>query len=187
MKTLPLVVFALAVLAQWLVPLAAIRQHEKVLVEGQLVRLKCTAPDPYDPLRGRYLAVRPEATEADVDKELKSYRGPGYAMLAIGADGLASVTRLERQRPAEGLFVRVRVRYAHEGKARFDWPFDRYYLNETLAPEADRWLADSLRSTKAVLAEVRVLDGRAVLEDLSLDGKSFREHLKQRLKTAKDP
>lgn len=187
MKSLPLGVFALTVLAQWLVPLAAIRQHEKVLVEGQLVRLKCTAPDPYDPLRGRYLAVRPEASEVKVDKELKSYRGPGYAVLAIGADGIATVNRIERERPAEGLFVRVRVRWAYEGKARFDWPFDRYYLNETLAPEADRWLAESLRSAKSVLAEVRVFDGRAVLEDLSLDGKSFREHLKQRLKTTQDP
>lgn len=182
MKSLPLVLFALTVLAQWVVPLAAVRQHERVLVEGALIRLKCTAPDPYDPLRGRYLAVRPEITEAPANKELSSRRGPAYALLEVGTDGIATVTRIERERPASGRYVRVRVRWASESTVHFEWPFDRYYLNEKLAPEADRWLAESLRSAKGVLAEVRVLDGRAVLADLTLDGKSFRTHLQERLK-----
>jgi uncharacterized membrane-anchored protein len=182
MKSLPLVLFALTVLAQWAVPLAAVRQHERVLTEGELIRLKCTAPDPYDPLRGRYLAVRPEISEAPADKELMSHRGPAYALLDVGADGLATVSRIERERPASGRFVRVHVRWASGATVRFEWPFDRYYLNEKLAPEADRWLAESLRSAKGVLAEVRVLNGRAVLADLTLDGKSFREHLQERLK-----
>ena len=37
-------------------------------------------------------------------------------------------------------------------------------------------------SDKGIIAEVRVLKGRAVLADLSLDGQSFREILKQRVK-----
>jgi len=183
MKSLPLVLFGLTVLAQWAVPLAAVRQHERVLAEGELIRLKCTAPDPYDPLRGRYLAVRPEITEAPVDQERISRSGPAYALLEAGADGVATVTRIERERPVSGRFVRVHVRWTTGATARFEWPFDRYYLNEKLAPEADRWLAESLRSARGVLAEVRVLDGRAVLADLTLDGKSFRTHLQERLKT----
>lgn len=183
MKSLPLVLFALTVLAQWVVPLAAVRQHERVLAEGELIRLKCTAPDPYDPLRGRYLAVRPEIREAPSAQGRMPRQGPAYALLEVGADGIATVTRVERERPASGHHVRVRVRWASESTVHFEWPFDRYYLNEKLAPEADRWLAESLRSAKGVLAEVRVLDGRAVLADLTLDGKSFRTHLQERLKT----
>jgi uncharacterized membrane-anchored protein len=183
MKSLPFVLLALTVLAQWVVPLAAVRQHERVLAEGELIRLKCTAPDPHDPLRGRYLAVRPEITEAPADKELMSHRGPAYIVLDVGTDGIATVTRIERERAVSGRFVRVHVRWASNDSVHFEWPFDRYYLNEKLAPEADRWLAESLRSAKGVLAEVRVLDGRAVLADLTLDGKSFRTHLQERLKT----
>ncbi len=40
----------------------------------------------------------------------------------------------------------------------------------------------AIRSAKGIIAEVRVLSGRAVLADLSLDGKPFREILKQRVK-----
>ena len=187
MKSLPLVLFALTVLAQWAVPLAAVRQHERVLAEGALIRLKCTAPDPYDPLRGRYLAVRPEIQEAPTTPEQMPPRGSAYALLEVGTDGIATVTRIERERPASGRFVRVHVRWASSDAVHFEWPFDRYYLNEKLAPEADRWLAESLRSAKGVLAEVRVLDGRAVLADLTLDGKSFRSHLQERLKTSPEP
>jgi hypothetical protein len=113
-----------------------------------------------------------------------SHRGPAYIVLDVGTDGIATVTRIERERPVSGRFVRVHVRWASNDSVHFEWPFDRYYLNEKLAPEADRWLAESLRSAKGVLAEVRVLDGRAVLADLTLDGKSFRTHLQERLKTA---
>jgi hypothetical protein len=67
-------------------------------------------------------------------------------------------------------------------KALIDWPFDRFYVNEKLAPEADKWFAENIRSTQGITAEVRVLNGRAVLEDLSLDGKPFREILKARVK-----
>ena len=39
--------------------------------------------------------------------------------------------------------------------------------------------------TKGIIAEVRVLNGRAVLADLTLDGKPFREILKERVGVAK--
>ena len=56
-----LAAFAVAAVAQWLLPLSGIWQHERVTSRGTLVRIECAAPDPYDPLRGRYLAVRPRA------------------------------------------------------------------------------------------------------------------------------
>ena len=41
MKTLIWIIFGLAVAAQWAVPLAGIREHEQVIKNGTLVRLKC--------------------------------------------------------------------------------------------------------------------------------------------------
>lgn len=183
MKTLPLIIFGIAVLAQWAAPLSQIWTHEKVLTQGTLIKLKCTAPDPYDPLRGRYLAVRPNQTEAPVPAgmELKPDTQV-YALLTTGADGFATITSLSLTPPASGDYVRVKSRYVFSEKALIDWPFDRFYVNEKLAPEADKWFAENIRSTQGITAEVRVLNGRAVLEDLSLDGKPFREILKARVK-----
>ena len=183
MKTFPLILFAIAALAQWAAPLSQIWTHEQVLAQGTLIRLKCSAPDPYDPLRGRYLAVRPELREATMPAGMKLQKGMQvYAQLAPGADGLATLSGLSLTPPASGDFIRVKARYVYNDKVSFEWPFDRFYVNEKLAPEADKWFAQNIRTAKGIIAEVRVLNGRAVLQDLSLDGKPFREILKERVK-----
>lgn len=183
MKTLPFIIFGIAVLAQWAAPLSQIWTHERVLTQGTLIKLKCTAPDPYDPLRGRYLAVRPNQREAPVPAGMVLHEGTQvYAVLTPGADGFAIISSLTLTPPESGDYVRVKSRYVFNEKAVIEWPFDRFYVNEKLAPEADKWFAENLRSAKGITAEVRVLNGRAVLADLSLDGKPFREILKERVK-----
>lgn len=183
MKTLPLIIFGLAALAQWVAPLLQIWTHEQTLANGTLIKLKCTAPDPYDPLRGRFLAVRPEQREASLPEGMKVERGMHvFATLTTGADGLATITHLSLTPPATGDFIRLKTGYVYDSKASIEWPFDRFYINEKLAPEADQWFAENIRSAKGIIAEVRVLNGRAVLADLSLDGKPFREILKERVK-----
>ena len=183
MKTLPLIIFAIAAVAQWAAPLSQIWTHEQVLTKGTLIKLICNAPDPYDPLRGRYLAVWPTQNEVSVPEDLKLQRGMHvYATLTTGANGVATISQLSLTPPAAGDFIRVRTGYVYEQKAHIEWPFNRFYINEKLAPEADKWFAENIRGDKPILAEVRVLNGRAVLADLSLDGKPFREILKERVK-----
>jgi hypothetical protein len=62
------------------------------------------------------------------------------------------------------------------------WPLDRFYLNERLAPDADRLVAERLGRGKPPVAEIRLLDGQAVLTDILLDGVSIRETVKQQAK-----
>jgi len=183
MKSLPLILFALISLAQWAAPLSQIFRYEQTLSKGTLIRLKCSAPDPYDPLRGRYLAVRPEQDDVTIVQGAKLHTGQhAYATLKTGSDGLTILDELHAEPPASSDYVRVTVRWESEGKAHIEWPFDRFYLNEALAPEADKWFAESIRNSKGVVAEVRVHHGLAVLENLTFDGTSFRELLKQRVK-----
>lgn len=183
MKTLPLLIFGIAALAQWAAPLAQIWTHEQTLTQGTLIKLKCAAPDPYDPLRGRFLAVRPEQRDTSLPEGMKLERGMHvFATLTTGADGLATITHVSLTPPASGVFIRLKTGYVYDSKAGIEWPFNRFYINEKLAPEADKWFAENIRGTKGIIAEVRVLNGRAVLADLSLDGKPFREILKERVK-----
>jgi len=181
MKTLSFVIFGLAALGQWLVPLTGIMQHEQTLDKGTLFKLKCSAPDPYDPLRGRFLAVRPEQREVTVPAGLKLQKGMQvYATLTTATDGLASITSLSLTPPTSGAFIRLKSGYVNSEKTQIQWPFDRFYINEKLAPEADKWFTENIRNAKGIIAEVRVLKGRAVLADLSFDGRPFREILKER-------
>jgi hypothetical protein len=181
----PVAVFAVAAVAQWLLPLAGIWQHERVISRGAIVRIECAAPDPYDPLRGRYLAVRP--AESSVSKPEWFPQGGGlvpvWATLEAGDDGLSRIKSLSPE-PVSGPTV-IPLTARHWGTTNgtdmigLEWPFDRLYLNERLASEADKLVAERFRDGKRTVAEVRLLDGRAVLTDILIDGMSVRELAKQ--------
>jgi hypothetical protein len=48
-----------------------------------------------------------------------------------------------------------------------------------MAPAVDEWLRINTLHSQTVVAEARLLRGKVVLSDISLDGKSFRESLKE--------
>jgi hypothetical protein len=189
MKALVWSAFAAAVIAQWAVPLVGVMQHERTLNEGVPVRMRCAAPDPYDMLRGRFLAVRLIPTEvprpgSTTDRE-PSAGQPIFLLLEKDAAGLHHVARAMLERPASGvLYVKARVRghWQGSGNIGIEWPVDRYYLNEKLAPEADKWYAETVRDSDGVIAELRVLEGRMVIEDLTYKGIPFRKILRGRQK-----
>lgn len=182
-----LAVFAVAAVAQWLLPLSGIWQHERVISRGTLVKIECGAPDPYDPLRGRYLAVRPAQSTVSEPEGFPRGRGrvPVWATLEAGDDGLSRIKSLSLEPVSGPTVIPLTARYRGTTNGTdviwLDWPFDRFYVNERLAPDADKLVAERSRDRKTV-AEVRLLDGRAVLTDILLDGVSIREVVKRRAK-----
>jgi hypothetical protein len=183
-----LAVFAVAAVAQWLLPLSGIWQHERVITRGTLVKIECAAPDPYDPLRGRYLAVRPEQSTVSEPAGFPHGGGlvPVWATLEVGDAGLARIKSVSLE-PVSGPTV-IPLTARRWGTINgtdvigLEWPFDRFYLNERLAPDADKLVADWLRDGKKTVAEIRLLDGQAVLTDVLFDGVSIRELVKQQVK-----
>jgi hypothetical protein len=180
-------IFAVAAVAQWLLPLAGIWQHERVISRGTLVRIECAAPDPYDPLRGRYLAVRPQELGQFAPPNMPPLRTvPVWATLEQDDDGLSRIKSLSLEPIAGPTVIELLARRSGETNGAptvmLTWPFDRFYLNERLAPEADKLVAERFRDGKRTVAEVRLLDGRAVLTDVLLDGVSIRDVVKQQPK-----
>ena len=57
---------------------------------------------------------------------------------------------------------------------RIDIPFDRFYMDEAKAPRAERIVRNSTRSTNCWV-NVRILDGKAVIEDVFAEGQSIRD------------
>ena len=181
-----LAVFVVAAVAQWLLPLAGIWRHERVIARGTLVRIECAAPDPYDPLRGRYLAVQPSQSSVSAPDGFPEGAGavPVWATLEAGGDGLARIKSLSLEPVSGPTVVSLTARSfgTTNGSPNvwLDWPFDRFYLAERLAPDADRLVAERSRDGRKTVAEVRLLDGRAVLVDVLVDGVSIRDVVKAR-------
>ena len=178
------VVFAIAVAAQWIVPLSGIWLQERTIARGVALRIECAAPDPYDPLRGRYLALQPAEVKLAAPAGMPDADVvPVWATLVAGDDGLSRIESLALEPVAGPTVIRlsgVKRRSGEAGdEALLTWPFDRFYLNERLGPDADRIVAERFRAGSRPVAEIRVFEGRAVLTDVLLDGVSIREVVKE--------
>lgn len=172
---------ALVCLVQLAVPARMILEHERTLSRGELFRFQVAPVDPYDPFRGRYvlLSFDAETVPGEPGDDLE----PGdrvFATIAEDEDGFAQVIDLGRKRPQGGAYLRARVRRIPGDHVQLDFPFERYYMEESLAPEAERAYREHTRREKIdAFVTVRVRGGRAVLEELYLAGMPILEYLER--------
>lgn len=176
MKRMMVIAFAVVCLIQLAVPAWMIHRRENTLRHGEAFRFKTQPVDPYDAFRGRYVALNFEAatfTNRVPDELFNRRRQTMYASIDNDADGFAQVTALHRTRPATGSCIQVKV----WNRSRLQFPFDRFYLEESLAPKAESLYREhNRRGATNTYAIVRVLGGFATLEDLIIDGRPVLEY-----------
>jgi len=166
-------------LLQLLIPATMIGKREATLRSGVPYRFKTRPVDPHDPFRGRYVALNFEETRATYEGE-KVERGTRiYVEVYEGEDGFARLGKASRKRPDEGDYIKVHAVYRSGGDTlNVDLPFDRYYMNEKKAPEAERAYWQNNRGTnRNTFALVKILNGMAVTEGLYIDGVHVQDYL----------
>jgi uncharacterized membrane-anchored protein len=181
--------------AQLAIPATMIHRQETILRDGREYKFKTRPVDPADAFRGRYVWLGFEQDHAPwkgpsgSDEETHGRHGQNaFATLAVDANGFAQVSAIAPSKPASGDFLKVQVSYrgwgTNVGDVWFSMPFDRYYMEESKAPEAERvyWQHQNRRTTTnhMTFAVVRVLDGRAALENVILDGRPIAEYVKEK-------
>ena len=188
MKALPFVLLGLLITAQLAVPLRMIRDRENTLRNGELFRFITRPVDPADPFQGRYVRLGfqnnyipcPEDVEIDLHRHEVI-----YALIDINEEGFAHFTSWSREKPADGHFLKTRytgrrIEWNRETEKRIykglrlDLPFDRFYMEEAKAPRAEALARDAMRSGDC-WAAVRILDGKAVIEDVFAQGERLRD------------
>lgn len=198
MKTRRLLLLPLLLLfaAQLAVPLWQVWQEENIRREGLPFKLALRPVDPYDIMRGRYLALGFPAQENGLPVPPGSVDGETvYAVLETGADGLASVTRLSIT-PLDNAFavpLVTRLHFPEDGSAaqpvaEVHIPLTRFYLPEDDAIAVDelwRWRTDDNNPNISATLGVRVKNGRIVAETLWLNGQPYRDWL--RAQAARSP
>lgn len=171
---------ALAIV-QLAVPLGMIAKRRDTLANGQLFRFRTAPVDPYDAFRGRYVALALEHDAVPVaSPEEYLYGQRIFVRLEVDDEGFARPTGISRERPSGGAYLEARVAgHGRTGReVRIRYPFDRYYMNEELAPAAERaYLEHSRPGERDAWVEVRVHRGFAVLEELFVGGVPIGEFL----------
>ena len=178
-----LVVLGVVCLLQLIIPASMIGKREAALRGGTPYKFKTAPVDPHDPFRGRYVALRFEERTAELDGQTIEQGRKVFVSLYEGDDGYAKLGKVNIDRPDEGDYIKVRAGYGSGGKTiHVELPFDRYYMNEKRAPEAERAYVSTNRGTnRNTFALVKVMDGMAVTEGLYINGVHVREYLDEKV------
>ena len=188
-----LVCYAAALIFILFHPVRTILRFSFPSVKGMVFRFPVTAYDPYDPMRGRYVRLNFNNLERNIwlpekNRNLKfRNRQNIFAVLEPELDCTARIVDLVSERkeiPAGKMFLPVQFLWSHQEydvktrKHRNRWthhirlPFNRFYLNEKKAPEAEKLLQN--RKNKAELTVIIYPDGVYQVKDLVINGKSVR-------------
>lgn len=181
-------------------------RYERIVRNGTEFRLKCQAYDPYDPLRGRYLGMTVSEECTNILFKVKEEHiwqrmdEKAFAKLVkMPGGGLYRVDAIAREPMDDGLWVkpaslwiRDALGYSDKRKDESDDEFkarrdkagfkavmsfpDQLFVNEKIAPEAEKLLR---KKSDSAVAVYRAYDGRIVLTDIEIDGKPILSAVKE--------
>jgi uncharacterized membrane-anchored protein len=167
--------FALVAMVQLAVAGGAIIRMELALRTGEVFRFRIQPVDPVDAFRGRYVAIRFALDRAPAPDGFELRRSQWvFVPLQVDSGGLAAFGPATLDRPASGAYLRLRSGgvYPDEDGVRRAWvtmPFNRYYMDEDLAPEAERAVWSRRSGQREASVTVRVRNGVGVIEELYID------------------
>jgi uncharacterized membrane-anchored protein len=176
--------FMLVALVQLLVPAKMIWDREDVLATGTEYKFKTAPIDPNDPFRGKYIILSYKADTWSVLNE-KDWREGETIYVSFTKDnaGFAKIKSISRKKPSSSNdFCKGKVDFVTaDGSNQIivNFPFDRFYMEESKAYEAELAYGRSqLDTSKVTYASVNIKQGDAVLKDVLIDGVSLRELVK---------
>jgi uncharacterized membrane-anchored protein len=164
--------FVVVAVVQLAVATGAIVRSELALRTGEAFRFRIQPVDPVDAFRGRYVAIRFAVERAPAAEDLEVRRGTFVCVsIEVDDDGYAALGPAELEPPSSGAYLRLRGGglYPDEDGKRYVWinlPFRRYYMDEDLAPEAERAVWSGPRGQREASVSVRIRNGFGVIEEL---------------------
>lgn len=179
MSALRLALFSLVALAETALPGHSIFMRTQTLAKGRVWKLKAAPIDPVDALRGRYVTLA-FAAETVPQSETLPNQSEAYATLKETPDGFAVVDRLSPTPVSGDNVLKVTVNGFWSGAQRVRFPFKQFWLEEKIAPAAERAYATNSRGEKQnAYATIRVRAGDAAIEQLYIGDLPLAEYLRR--------
>lgn len=182
MKTKQLLMIAFAIIAvlQAAAPLKMIYDSEMTERHGTEYKFRTAPIDPTDPFRGKYITLDYDINTIPTKDTTWLRNEKIYVSIAKDADGFAKVANVSREKPESGDYVFTKVTYYYTDDLHINLPFDRYYMEENKAHDAEvayRKYNSNPGKFKPAYAIVALKGGNAVLKDVIIDGMPIKEYV----------
>lgn len=131
------VIVVLAIIAQVAVLAFMAGKREYVIASGESIRLRTAPLDPRDPFRGDFVRLNYAMTNlgqrqirdvADINKLTKGTAI--YAILKLGANGLAQFDYASLEQPDDGLYLRGRVQRSRWRGLNVKYGIETYFVEQ---------------------------------------------------------
>lgn len=177
-----LIAFALTALAQLAIPLKMVYDSEMTERHGVEYKFRTAPIDPTDPFRGKYITLNYDIDMVPVKDSTWVSNEEIYVLLGTDAEGFAKIKNISRVQPEQGDYIATKVDYyyAYNKNLHIELPFDRYYMEEGKAYEAETAYIkynSTAENAKPAYALVAIMDGDAVLKDVIIDGIPIKEYV----------
>ena len=174
-------IFVLVALAQLAAPISMIAEQESIVTDGKAYKFRSRPIDPYDPFRGKYITLYFDQNSVKVEHPEKWVKIQyGYFPIENDNEGFAIVQSPLLSPPNDGDYLKMKLNHyysSNDSIVRFSLPFNKFYMNEyeALNAEKEYQRVSRDRNEEDAYAIVKVLEGEAVLEDVIIGGKSAKE------------
>lgn len=141
---------------QLVVPGYFVYRHYNTLYTGESYKFEVAPYDPYDPFRGRYVSLRTTLSLHSKDGE--------YALLEKDSDGYTVISGWQAQKPKTGQYVK-------------NLQLNRYYMNEKMAPKAERIQRNLDLDKDTIYLLVKVKNGDYVIQGLYINDIPIEQYI----------
>lgn len=186
-KKIIIILFVIVALVQLYVPAKMIFDSENVLKKGVAYKFEAAPVDPNDPFRGKFINLRFKENSIQVaDQSEWKDNEQVYVILGKNNEGYAKIAYITKEIPKNTSdYVKASIDIVSDDKSNMvyvEYPFDRYYMEETKAYEAELTYNEAIRDTAIhdTYALVYVKNGEAVLQDVLIDDISIKEIVENR-------
>jgi uncharacterized membrane-anchored protein len=179
--------FLIICIIQLYIPFSMIRNQNKILQHGTSYKFRTAPIDPNDPFLGKYVRLHFTASEAIVDNnEEWGYDDEVFVTLDTDETGFAKIKEVTRKTPGSSDdFVRARIRYIERDsvcKLFLDYAFDKFYMEEFKAPEAEKvYMESRVDSTQIAYALIKVKNGKSAIENVYINDIPIKTVVEQRI------
>ena len=192
MKKTLLAIFLLLVLIQWIVPGQMIWQKEAIWINGAEYKFRTEPIDPNDPFIGKYIVLNFKTQRYTVPvKQPLNTEEEVYITFKKDREGFAEIDRVTDKVPSRSDYLKTYVSTVETVKDSIailiEYPFTRFYMEESKAPEAEILYGNANRTPSSqVYALVVLHKGEAALKNVFVNDTAITEMVKKQMRFRRD-
>ncbi|WP_271783455.1 GDYXXLXY domain-containing protein [Aquimarina algiphila] len=172
--------FIALALVQVFAPLKMIYDNEDILTSGTVYKFKTRPIDPTDPFRGKYVTLQFQINSFATSDSTYVKGDKIRVYIENDEDGFAKIYQISKEPlDIKNDYVKAQVTYVYQDRVTFELPFNRFYMEETKAYDAEKAYAKANRDgvIDNVYALVYIKNGQSVLDNLIIDNMPIQEYV----------